>query len=336
MKCLAICTPGFEDICGKEISELNGSNIKILDSCIEFETKDIEKIVYYTQSSHRILVDVKEIDLDKLNNIKVNKKFAVRCIKRNSEESSLEIENKVGKIIEGKVDLEEPEVTVIVYITKNKKYLGFDYYGDISKRSYKTYSTPRSLKGPLAYSLIRFADYNKQKTFLDCFSGNGVIAIETTSYSVGKSVRHYDKDKLGLTYENNKLKENNKIYAFDSLLANVEKTKKNAKIAGIEKFFKTSKVDVEWLDTKLEENEIDIICSQFPEVSKRTDKKEIEKLYKEFFYQVDFILSKKGIIVALLHNPEFLIDKAEKFKVMEKREIFSGKDKLYAIKFIRR
>ena len=337
MKCLAICITGFEDICSNEIFEILKKKSKQLDSCVEFEAneKEYQKFCYYTQTSSRVLRDVNIFDINNIKSYKLGKTFAVRCIKKSSNLNSLEVESKVGEIITGKVNLDDPDVTVIVFLNDKVNFIGLDDFGDLSKRSYKIFLSPKSIKGNLAFSLLKFAGYDGKKTILDCFCSDGVIAIEAAAYSSGKSVRYYDKDRLNLDVKDTEVKVNGQVLAFDSILANVEKTKKNAKIAGVEKFFKVSKIDVEWLDTKLDEGSIDIICSQFPEISKRTNKKDIEKLYKEFFYQIDFVLSNKGVVVALLHHPEFLIERAEKFNILEKKEFYSGKDKLYAVKFQR-
>ncbi len=353
MKCLAICNKGFEDICSLEIKELIEVECKELDSCVEFEANDeqMAKLSYLSQSINRLLILFDKFKFGKTDfnfDIKLfNKKtFCVRHIKQDSEIDGCKLESEIGAImfkkLKSKVDLEKPDITVIAFINGNDIFLGADFCGyDLGKRSYKIYLTPKSLKGTLAYSLMRYSGYDISKVFLDCFANNGIIPIETVLFTSGFSVRNFDKDKFKFISEDFDLskfdveiKKDAKVIAFDHLLPNIEKMKKNAKIAGIQKLLKPSKVDVEWLDTKLDENSVDIICSQFIELSKRTAENIVKKTYKEFFYQAEFILKKKGIVVALLHHPELLIEFAEKskFKVIEKREIYSGKDKLVAVK----
>lgn len=367
MRSLAITNKGFEDICALEIKELIDIDSTLKDSCVEFDAteKELIKLSYLSQSINRILIlfddfDFKDIDdlIKKTQQVKYDakifnkKSFVVRCIKENNDINSTEIEQKVGEVffsnLKSKVDLKNSDLSILVFIEGNHAHIGVDFAGvDLSKRSYKIYLAPKSLRGTLAYELLRYAGYDKNKKMLDCFAANGNIVIEAALFGTKYSVRNFDKDKFRFAVKINEdyleeldelfVKEKLKIYAFDHLLPNIEKIKKNAKIANILKFINVSKVDIEWLDTKVDEKTIDIICSYFPEVSKRTEKHIVKKTYKEFFYQADFILKKKGIIVALLHNPEELIASAKeaKFKFIEKREIYSGQEKLVVLKFSR-
>ncbi len=363
MRCLAICNKGFEQVCSEEIKRLVKTETEQKDSCVIFEAdeKSLLRLSYLSQSANRILILFSDFDfkdhkdmLAKSKEIKYDKyyfykkTFAVRCIKQNHEQEDSNVEKDIGEVffesLDSKVDLDNPDVTVIVYLNGNTAYTGIDFCGiDLSKRSYKIFLSHKSLKGTFAYSLLKHAKYDKDKVLLDPFSNNGIIAIEAALFARNVSPRFYDKDKFKFPIEvdtkifedmdKEQQKSKPKIFAFDALLPNIEKIKKNANIAGIEKSLKFSKVDVEWLDTKLDEKSVDIVVSYFPEVSKRTSTNIIEKIYKEFFYQIEFVLKDNGRIFALLHNQEKLIEYAEKgkFKIASKKEVYSGKDKLKII-----
>ena len=59
----------------------------------------------------------------------------------------------------------------------------------------------------------------------------------------------------------------------------------------------------------------------------------LEKLYKEMFYQADFILKKAGKITILIQKENLLLEigKKYKFKHINKKEILLGKQKAIAI-----
>ena len=345
LKSLAITNKGFEDICSKEIKELIGKTCKLGNGFVTFSCSHDElcKIAYKAQSVNRVLVMFGEFkEIKDIDNITLGKSFAVRCVKA-EEDDSLELERAVGEIIfkktKVKVDLKKPETLVLVFVLDGKYYVGYDFVQmDLSKRSYKIFLAPKSPRGTMAYCLIRSAGYSGSEFILDPFATNGVITIEAACYATGKSVRFYDKDKLKIEYDFEQLdgeKKASGIYAFDGLLSNVERVKKNAKIAGVEKSLKVSKVETEWLDTKLEEKTVDIICTMIPEISKRSKEKLVRKTYTEFFYQAEFVLKDDGKIVCMLHNPEALIEYATKgkFKLVSSREVYSGQDKLVVLTF---
>ena len=100
--------------------------------------------------------------------------------------------------------------------------------------------------------------------------------------------------------------------------------KKNSKIAGIDKKINFSRMDMEWLDTKFDKQSIDKIVAKMPNLQE----KQGNNVYNEFFYQAEFILSKKGKM-ALIGDRELIRKYSHKykFKIAEKRNVFSGKMK---------
>ena len=89
---------------------------------------------------------------------------------------------------------------------------------------------------------------------------------------------------------------------------------KNAKIGGVNKLIRFSRLDVEWLDAKLDGNSIDLVVSYPPQFKSTAgndqfsvaENKKLAVLYKNFFYQADFFLKKKGKIVLLLKKGSYL------------------------------
>lgn len=386
MKALAITSKGIEEITSKEINEIIKAKSEIKNSCVVFEPKesiDLCTLCYKAQSITRALTlfdsfNFKSNDdffklmkniIDKINLddwLDKDKTFRVSCSKVDNDSiSSEEINSEVGGFIidkiqktknyEQKVNLDNPDVIFFVFISKNEAFFGIDFAGiDLSKRDYKVFSHPAALKGTVAHSLLRIADYNKDEILLDPFTGSGTIPIEAALYSSNISVNHFRKDRFAFLRlkcfndinfddffekidKEKKLEKKPKINAFDAQFRFVDATKKNAKIASVDKTINFSRMEIEWLDTKMDKNSIDKIVTNPPAISKYTNPKDIEKLYDEFFHQAEFILKNKGKIVMIAKSHEELKKAAEKykFKVIEEKPIWLGKQESKVIVFVK-
>lgn len=367
MKIITICSPGTEDICATEIRELCGVDSLQQESAVIFEV-DENKLInycYMSQSAIKILgflgyqkfnsLDdiLKHIQKINLNEwINKNTTFKVKCTRFGEHDFSSEIiAHKIGGFFyekdQLKVNLTNPDIIIYVYIFDNNCYIGIDLTGmDLSKRDYKMFSPSETIKGPIAYTLLRIANYDKTDILLDPFSGSGIIGIEAALFAIKKSINHYKKDKFyfdrllpfkkiyydSFFDDNEKIQDYKlKIFNYDSLLPHVKYSQKNSKIAGVEKVINHSKIDIEWLDTKFEKETIDKIVSFIPCPSKRKSEQEISKIYKELFYQIIYILKENGLFVALTHKNELLIKMAQenRFKMIHERQIMQGKTKFW-------
>ncbi len=319
MKAIALTNKGIEDICALEIKELIKADSKIKKGFVTFEAKekDIVKLIYLGRSITKvILVD----DLDKW--VK-GKTFAVRGNK--------ELQKKIAdKIKEGKVNLSNPDV--IIYAIDSKNY-GIDLCGeDLSKRDYRIFLGPESLKGNVAYSLLRIAKFDKNKKLLDCFCRSGIIPIEAALYAKNKSVHFYSKDKfLFLNHwprydkyieqlDSKSSEASFDIYSSDTSMNHLNAAKKNAKIAGVNKFIKFSRVDLKDIDLKYKD--IDCLIT-IP-----------SKNSEQFFKQAKEVLSKKGKLVLIMKKGATEMKKAAKeFKLVEERVVMQGKEEWKVIVF---
>jgi putative N6-adenine-specific DNA methylase len=299
---------------------------------------------------------IKDINSSVKNNITEIKKFitddktfSVRCFKQDNEDFSTEeicLEAADSFATKSKVNLNNPDVILFIYICSNTGYLGIDLSGeDLSKRDYRIYVHQEALKANIAYSLLRIADYDLKDIILDPFCGSGTILIEAALFATNTSPNFYSKDKFAflklfstdLTKLDKKQTFEGKLIGYDKELRHVVAAKKNAKIAGVEDSIEFSRSEIEWIDTKqkITERSIDKIITNPPNLTKRINEKDIEKLYKQLFYQADFILKKEGT-VTLITKTESLMKKAAekyKFKVVHEREITIGTDKNWIIVF---
>ena len=80
-------------------------------------------------------------------------------------------------------------------------------------------------------------------------------------------------------------------------------------------------MDIDWLDTKFKENSIDKIISVMPSPTHLYPLKDVEKVYKEFFYQIKFILKNNGIATIATTVPEIAERYYEEFKFKKLKEL---------------
>ncbi len=360
MEVIAACIPGLEEITQLEIKEILKKKSKaIIPSRVSFNLKDDKDLAYFIYSSRSIIKAYKLIkhfkftDLDSILNEakkvkfpKIKEPFAVKCERKGKHNfNSADIEKEIGDIINKdgklKVDLSNPNTTIIVDIINNDCFLGIDYTGiKLSKRNYKVRLLANPLNSCLAYCMARIADIREKDIILDPFCRSGEIPIESALYLQGISVNSKILDKLAFTKlvnfkPKNKIQEKKlEIYAIDSLQNNLKTTEINAKMAGVNKFITFSRYDIEWMDTKFKKNSVDKIITYPPYPTRNIPEKIIEKIYKEFFYQAEFVLKDKGIIVLLTPAPE-LIEKYSiqyKFKKCENIEINYQEETFFILK----
>lgn len=353
------CTFGFDDY--KELVKL------------AYYAQSTSKIcILLNHFSSETLEDIKKNSekLDLGNWLTKENTFRVRStVIFNDSFQSIDIEPLIGeKIIESveakkgfrpKVNLEDPEIEIFCYVVGDKAYIGIDFTGgNLSKRDYNLFVSKMQIRPTIAYSAIRRAGFSKGKVLVDPFSRSGTIPIEAALYASGISIHKFTKDKfnflrLGLFSDDDiekmfselenkdeegkhKKNKNSNAFGCDDMLRNIKAAQKNAKIAGLSsKDISFMKVDLSWLDTKFEKESVDCIVTVPPETTKFSDKKEIEKKHSELFYHADYILKKDGSIVLITRKPEELIEKSEKFKVVDNKEVMQGKEK-YSIVIFRR
>lgn len=339
------------------------------------ELSDLCVLCYKAQSVSRILLLLKQFKIKKLSDLKQIDKidftkyldskesFSSRCIKH-GEYSTQEIEGKAGEIIinnikkktkrKQKVNLDNPDVIFLTYVAGNECYFGIDFAGrDLSKRDYKIFGHQRALKGTIAYFLARTAGYDSKKVLVDCFCNDGSIPIEAALFALGFPVNYFEKNKFaflklkqfkGMDFEkffeniDKKIKKIKPgIHAFDSEQRFVKTAEKNAKIAGVLKAINFSRTEVEWLDTKFKKGEIDLIVTNPPRISKHAKEETTIKMFRELFYQADYVLKQKGKVVVIGKDLDLIKTEADKynFKADEEYEIYQGKDVLKAAIFAR-
>lgn len=370
MKGLVITSKGLEETASAEIKELIDADCRIEKGCVVFEFgnfKDLCLLCYKCQSVDRVLYLIGSFEFknffEELKDfveksdfgewIGKYKRFRVECIRQGSHGfKSIDIEAEAAKLISKKsknrikLSIKEHEIHFFIYVFDNKCYFGIDFAGfEMNKRGYKIFLHPSSLRGTIAYALIRESGFEKREVMLDPFSRDGVIAIEAAFYANDFPCNYFKKEKfaflklgLGIDYEkffnkaDKKIKKfKNCIYSYDHLFKYVDYSRKNAKIAGVDKQINFSRVEVEWIDIKFKKESIDRIIAN-PPTSKNAD---LDRIYNEFFYQAEYVLKEDGAIAIISRIPDFAKKYAKKhnFTISKEKGVWSGEQSLSIIVF---
>ncbi len=370
MKGLIVTSKGLEETACIDVKELINSDCKVEEGCVIFDFEDFEDLCllcYKCQSADRVLYLIGSFEfkdffqdfeefIDKISFDKwVNnhKQFKIECVRLGMHDfKSVDVESKAAHLVikksknKIKVDKKGYEIIFFVYIFGSKCYFGIDFAGfELNKRGYKIYLHPSSLRGTIAYALVRESGFEKGDVVLDPFSRDGIIPIESAFYACGFPYNYYKKDKfaflkLKLEVDFDKFfkdtdkkigKSRAKIYNFDHLFKYVNYSRKNAKIAGVDKEISFSRTELEWLDVKFKEKTIDRIIAN-PPTSKNAN---LDKIYNEFFYQSAYILKDNGSIAIISRMPDLAKKHAAKhnFVVAKEKDLWSGEQPLRVLIF---
>ncbi len=328
------------------------------------------EISYSSQSIKRILIHIssgtfKQFDdlldilsenfkdsLNTLSEIVNFSSFKVEC-ERFGEHTfnSVDLEQNLSKLlkdeIKKEINLSNPDISFYIQIQEEAFVLGLDFAGrDLSKRQHLIFNNPNNLKGTLAYNLLLFSNYKQKDVILDPFSLAGTICIEAAISSSGMPVNYYTKNFNFLKKEiykkdfseilkkidsNIKSVSQNFIYSCDSSFNNVSAQKKNAKIAGVEKFISFSRKNVEDLDLKFFDKDIDLIISKIIEPSKSVPEHVCIDVYSYLFKNAKEILSKSGRMAVIVRNPSLFLEVGTKnnFILEKQHEVWQGKQAFY-------
>jgi 23S rRNA G2445 N2-methylase RlmL len=333
MKLAAVSLKYLEKFVAEEIKDIIGVKTTTKESIVLFEADpaDAAKFCYHTRTANRVFKIFHEIPCD-INSLDFSLDFGIefKTFKVKAERSgshdfqSLDAEVAIGAYIadnmKKQVSLKNPELIFYAFIS-DKIYLGIDLIGfELNKRDYKIYNNPFSIKGNLAYSMLMFAGWNEKKILLDPFIKSGEIVIEAASKLSGKSIHSFKKEEFALLkldeFKGIKFEEEKsivgKIIAFSDNQKYLFASQKNSKIQELGNKIKFSRVDLKWLDLKFEEHDIDCIVT----IISKGEQKDLKKQIKDFFWQMEFILAKKGTIVILTKERD-MFDNIEKFKIIE-------------------
>lgn len=249
-----------------------------------------------------------------------------------------------------KVNLKNPAMNFYIYIYNGHAYVGIDLSDDLSKRDYKIFNNAVSLKGPTAFGLLMLAGYKPKDIYLNPCCYSGILEIEAALYATQMSHRFYNKsfpfmkfpenvdvdwDKFFQKMDSERITEKFPITGSDKLLSSITAAVKNAKIAGVESAIDFRRIDMDWMDIKFEENDVDKMIMFIPGSSKHD--KNLGKEFKELFYQAEYIMKNSGKLVIMCLSQDLLLESSkEHFDLDHEAIVHSGGQVMHVLFFKRK
>jgi len=333
------------------------------------DIKEAFRFAYRAQSVSKVMVSAAESDPSKDGDLEgafqkmvsqadwpsilpEGMSFAAKATKVGEEDlPSPDIAAMVGGMIKDKtsaaVNLKDPDVLVSIFVGVDRLAFGLDLSGDdLSKRPYRLFLQGQAIKAPLAYALVRESGWTSKMSLLDPFCQAGTVPIEAALWVSGTSANKFAKERLFFTKSRlwkdldvkSVLEEEDRsavqdpvsLVAMDESFRSISSSKKNSKIAGIEKIITFSKLDVGWLDVKFGKGGLDCIASFPPMPSRLIPQSKLDGIYKEFLHQCGYILKKNGKVSILSRSvaPWLKPVKDNGFKVSHSRPVWQGKEQM--------
>ena len=338
----ALCHVGAEQALAQELKKLGITAEQEVGGCSFNATKEeAAQALYYLQCATRLLAAVdkglyNELELASAHELipeDATFKVAVEIEAGGpGDTTSMELAGEYGAQISREVDLEEPDYTLFVQVA-SQSLAGIDVFGDLSKRYYRIFTNARSVKGTLAASILEL--FEPTGGLLDPFGNTGELAIEAALKATHTSPLKYEKHQPAALLEEHKGSWEDQprepafsIWCYDPQLGNLRSCKKNAKLAGVASSIQFSKTDPEWMDVKFKENDLSMIATIPPAVTRRNPS---DKHLEELCYQAEYVLrNSEGRLVVCCLNADTAHALAKhaktyKLRLLKEHIIYSGK-----------
>lgn len=370
--CESLCLRELKD--RFKISGIKGSGFVDFSSSRELAVR----VGYFSQSAKRLLFKIGSgsfKDLDDLS-LKISNdllggfwfdfllnSYRVSCERLGVHDfNSVIVEQEVSSLIKKEIssknsrcvpDYKSRELVFFVQIVDNDYLFGVDFAGrDLSKRGYLLFSNSRALKGSLAFNFLLFSGFKKGSFLLDPFALDGVIAIEAAIFARGVSVNFFSKEfyfpfKFKEVYDSllkefdasvPQVKSINSVFSCDPSFPNLASQKKNARIAGVERFISFSRSELRNLDLKNFKEGVDLVCSRLIEPSKTVPEGKVLALYEDFFLSAKEFISKKASVNFVVRSGSLLEEVALRhgFVLVDSLLTSQGQQSLKFLKFMKK
>ncbi len=301
---------------------------------------------------------------NEFNYLNLNLSFEVDS-KSKFDLSHNDAERKIGRILNESLDLLKVNLDnfdlsfKLISIENGINFLALDLIGfNLLKRNYKINSGSHSINSIIpnyVFYLLGIDEINENYSLIDPCSDLGDIVIEASSFNPRlplnlnkkhriplKKIFNYPiptpniKNKISFEDENsrepnkfnNKLKRKNKIikpkiYSVVQNNKSFKLQRENLNYSGFN--IKISQYELNWLDVKFKEAEIDFIVTQIPEFQNGTER---DEFLKELFYQIEFIFNKGiGIISKTEINEKYF--RKNELEIQFKNKIFIAEQQYF-------
>jgi len=245
------------------------------------------------------------------------------------------VEKEIKRYVGDNDDL----IRKVVKKIDKKTYIDFSVPG-LDKRSYIVKDNPPNLSSCIAFLAVRETDFKKEDVLLDPLCRGGKFLIEaahfTNNIPPGKFIKRFafmdfkifengNFEQVFKKWDKSK-KRKLKIFGLDSYTGNIDNAKQNIKKANVKA--KLSCRSIDWMDCLFRRNSVDKIVIMLPSGKHKST----EALYRELFYQSDYCLNKKGLMVVLSEQENLIKKYAEHMNLEIVKIIELNRIKLFKLK----
>jgi 23S rRNA G2445 N2-methylase RlmL len=245
------------------------------------------------------------------------------------------------------VDLKRPQTVIYAIASNNAIDIGVDVVGaTLSKREYRIMLSSRSIKASVAAATILYSGAKDGELLLDPFADDGSLCIEAALLLSRTSPRKFQPSFSFMRFPalsaidwNAWRKERNalahkaaarRVVAYANTMRDMKAIRTNSKLASVDDFLLSTKVGVDWLDLKQEEDGIDRIVTAPMTSGKSLAPHDAAKLQDHLFYQAAYVLKKNGTTTCISDKPDEIIVAAKKhgFTLVTSHDVLMGKRKM--------
>lgn len=209
-----------------------------------------------------------------------------------------------------------------------------DTSGDgLHRRGYRGLVGEAPLKETLAAALVELSVWNKTRPFADLFCGTGTIPIEACMIALNipaglnrsfdfQNWKRFDKKIFDRAAEEAKanivIDADLRISGFDIDDKQLKLARKHAELAGVDKYIHFQRADMRDFSSRFSHG---VIISNPPYGERLSDRKEVEKLYRDYGKKVALLDDWCAYTLTPVDDFERLFGK----KADKKRKIYNGK-----------
>ena len=227
-------------------------------------------------------------------------------------------EAKKWKVV---LDRKRPEVMLVVMVREGRYFFGVDVCGDMARRSYRVFAHASSLRGDVAYRVIREAGFICGQSILIGFAKDGVLAIEAALYALMKGFSRSVSLCLRLPVPAVSTLSHvgaSSVCAFESSVPNVRAIDRNSYIAGVKSSIVCKKCSLDDVDVNFDAEEFDVVIL----VVTQKDEDKLNEMYHQTHY-----VTKVGGRVAFLGREHWELMIPDQFRLISKVIIERGENK---------
>ncbi len=201
----ATTSRGTEDLLAAELTSLGAARVKQDRGGVRFHAnlREALRIVLHSRLAMRVLYPLLEAEVHGAEGLyeavksvpweehfTLRATFAVEATLKDSEHNhsgfvALKAKDAIVDRLRDKlgsrpdVDTGNPDLSIVVHLSKSKLSLSLDLAGDpLNRRGYRVEQTAAPLKETLAAAMLRAAKYEGEEPFIDPMCGSGTIVIE--------------------------------------------------------------------------------------------------------------------------------------------------------------